>query len=69
MIKWFDSDAVRLIANFAKLPRNKQNLPLGKTEAETVGDEMPPDSRWASKRSSSRPNPMLLCLRVPLTAE
>lgn len=37
MIKSFDSEAVRMIANFTKLPRREQSLPLGKTEAETDG--------------------------------
>ena len=44
LIRSFDSDAIRVIANFAKLPRSEQNLLLGKTEAETTGDELPPGS-------------------------
>ena len=43
LIRSFNSDAIRVIANFAKLPRSEQNLLLGKTEAETTGDELPPD--------------------------
>ena len=41
LIKSFNSDAIRVIANFAKLPRSEQNLLLGKTETETEGDELP----------------------------
>ena len=44
LIRSFDSDAIRVIANFAKLPRSEQNLLLGKTEAETTGDELPAGS-------------------------
>ena len=44
LIRSFNSDAIRVIANFAKLPRSEQNLLLGKTEAESTGDELPPDS-------------------------
>ena len=43
LIRSFNSDAIRVIANFAKLPRSEQNLLLGKTEAETTGDELPLD--------------------------
>ena len=43
LIRSFNSDAIRVIANFAKLPRSEQNLLLGKTEVETTGDELPPD--------------------------
>ena len=45
LIKSFNSDAMRVVANFAKLPRDEQNLLLGKTEAECVGDELPTDCR------------------------
>ena len=45
LIKPFNSDVVSLIANFAKLPRAEQNLILGKTEADTVDDEYPPDAK------------------------
>ena len=38
LIKPFNSDAVRIICNFAKLPRNEQNLLLGKSEKDTAGD-------------------------------
>ena len=44
LIKSFNSDEVSLIANFAKLPRAEQNLILGKTEEDTVGDEYPPNA-------------------------
>ena len=44
LIRSFNSDAIRVVANFAKLPRNQQNLLLGKTEAELTRDELPPDS-------------------------
>ena len=49
MIKSFDSDAVRVVANFAKLPRSEQNVLLGKTEAETVGDELPAGNETLDK--------------------
>lgn len=39
MIKSYDSDAVSVIANFAKLPRWEKNLILGKIEADSGGDE------------------------------
>ena len=45
LIKPFNSDAVSLIANFAKLSRAEQNLVLGKTEADTADDEYPPDAK------------------------
>ena len=45
LVKPFNSEAVSLIANFAKLPRGEQNLVLGKTEADTVDDEYPPDAK------------------------
>ena len=45
LIKPFNSEAVSLIANFAKLPRAEQNVILGKTEADTVDDEYPPDAK------------------------
>ena len=38
LIKPFNSDTVRIISNFAKLPRREQNLLLGKTEADARGD-------------------------------
>ena len=41
LIKPFNSDTVRIISNFAKLPRDEQNLLLGKTEADTEGDVFP----------------------------
>ena len=41
LIKPFDSDTVRIISNFAKLPRGEQNLLLGKREADTKGDVFP----------------------------
>ena len=45
IIKPFNNEAVSLIANFAKLPRAEQNMILGKTEADTVEDEYPPDAK------------------------
>ena len=48
MIKSYDSDAVSVIANFAKLSRWEKNLILGKIEADAKGDEfhrMPPNVR------------------------
>ena len=45
LIKPFNSEAVSLIANFAKLPRAEQNVILGKAEADTVDDEYPPDAK------------------------
>ena len=44
LIKPFNSDAVSLISNFAKLPRSEQNMLLGKTEADAVGDAYPPEA-------------------------
>ena len=44
VIKPFNSDQVDLIANFAKLPRAKQNFILGKTEEKTTRDAYPPDA-------------------------
>ena len=41
LIKPFNSDAVRIICNFAKLPRSEQNLLLGKNERDAKGD-IPP---------------------------
>ena len=38
LIKPFNSNSIRIITNFAKLPRTEQNLLLGKSEADTVGD-------------------------------
>ena len=45
LIKPFNSDTVRIISNFAKLPRGEQNLLLGKTEADTRGDVFPDEAR------------------------
>ena len=39
MIKSYDSDAVSVVANFAKLPRWEKNLILGKVEADARDDE------------------------------
>ena len=39
LIKSFDSDAVSVIANLAKLPRGEQNVLLGKTESDAVDDD------------------------------
>ena len=44
LIKPFNSDTMRVISNFAKLPRADQNLLLGKTEDDAAGDEFPSDS-------------------------
>ena len=44
MIKPFDSDTIRVISNFAKLPQGDQNLLLGKAEDDAAGDEFPSDS-------------------------
>lgn len=44
LIKPFNSDTIRVISNFAKLPRGDQNLLLGKAEEDTVGDEFTSDS-------------------------
>ena len=41
LIKPFDSDTIRIISNFAKLPRGEQNLLLGKTAADAQGDIFP----------------------------
>ena len=41
IIKPFDSDAVNVIANFAKLPRPEQNMLLGKTEDDVADDAYP----------------------------
>jgi len=39
MIKSYDSDAVSVIANFAKLPRWEKNLILGKVQGDAMNDE------------------------------
>ena len=44
VIKPFNSDTIRVISNFAKLPRADQNLLLGKTEDDAAGDEFPSES-------------------------
>ena len=41
LVKSFDGDTVSVIANFARLRRNEQNLLLGKTEEETNDDAKP----------------------------
>ena len=38
MVKPFNSDTVSIVANFARLPRGEQNLLLGKTKEDTMGD-------------------------------
>ena len=43
-IKSFNSDAVSVIANLAKLPRGEQNLLLGKAEEDAIDDVFPPDA-------------------------
>ena len=43
LVKPFNSDTIRVIANFAKLPRSEQNTLLGKSPAETHGDLQPLD--------------------------
>ena len=45
LIKPFNSDAIEIISNFAKLPRDQQNLLLGKTEADTAGDVFPANAK------------------------
>ena len=49
LIKPFDSDAISVIANFAKLPRWEKNLLLGKIQADAKNDEF---HRLASIRIS-----------------
>ncbi len=49
LIKPFNSDTVSVIANFAKLPRTEQNLLLGKTESEALGDVYPIEARAISE--------------------
>ncbi len=44
LIKPFNSDTVRIISNFAKLPRSEQNLLLGKTVADARGDVFPAEA-------------------------
>ena len=44
LIKPFNSDTIRVISNFAKLPRADQNLLLGKAEDDAAGDEFPSES-------------------------
>lgn len=44
LIKPFNSDTVRVISNFAKLPRGEQNLLLGKTEKDAHDDVFPPEA-------------------------
>ena len=41
LIKPFSSDTVRILSNFAKLPRGDQNVLLGKTEEDVRGDVFP----------------------------
>ena len=41
LIKPFSSDTVRVLSNFAKLPRGDQNILLGKTEEDVQGDVFP----------------------------
>ena len=41
LIKPFSSDTVGILANFAKLPREDQNVLLGKTEEDVQGDVFP----------------------------
>ena len=41
LIKPFNSDTIRIILNFAKLPRTEQNALLGKTAADALGDVFP----------------------------
>lgn len=44
LIKPFNSDTIRVISNFAKLPRADQNLLLGKAEDDAAGDEFHSES-------------------------
>ena len=48
IVKPFNSDEVSVISNFAKLPRTEQNLLLGKTEADTLGDVYPVEAQGIS---------------------
>ena len=41
LIKPFNSDTIRVISSFAKLPRGDQNLLLGKAECDVIGDDFP----------------------------
>lgn len=41
LIKPFNSDAVRIVSNFAKLSRGEQNMLLGKRRADARGDTFP----------------------------
>ena len=45
IIKPFNSEEVAVISNFAKLPRTEQNLLLGKTESDAIGDVYPAEAR------------------------
>ena len=49
LIKPFNSDTIRVISNFAKLPRADQNLLLGKAEDDAAGDELPSESNHPLK--------------------
>ena len=66
LIKPFNSDTVRIISNFAKLPRGQQNLLLGKTEADTRGDVFPDEAKIFSNAESCFPRLRPVCM--PLSA-
>ena len=50
LIKPFSSDTVRILSNFAKLPREDQNLLLGKGEEDLQGDLFPPAGQNVCER-------------------
>ena len=56
LIKTFNSDTVKMISNFAKLPRGEQNLLLGKDETDLEGDvcSFDPNIVEQSRESFSR---------------
>ena len=41
LVKPFNSDAISVVSNFARLSRSQQNLLLGKSKDETEGDSNP----------------------------
>ena len=50
LIKSFSSDTLRILSNFAKLPRGDQNLLLGKAEEDMEGDTFAPDGQNVLQR-------------------
>lgn len=49
LVKTFNSDAVRIISNFAKLPRGEQNLLLGKDQTDIVDDVYPTNANMEAQ--------------------